>query len=139
MSMANEENNAVQKVQLGPMGIVSMPGSTELVDLIDKNLVKRRREFSEKNPAPIYFPGFQKDSYLISTSNYRFATGEGKAVINESVRGHDIFIITDIGNYSCKFKMFGMECPMSPDDHFQDLKRTIAAVGGKARRIDEIL
>ena len=118
-----------------PLGIIALPGSKELGELVNGHTLCRRQEFVKDNPKHISFPGFLRDTYLISTSCSRFATGEGKAVINESVRGHDIFIITDIGNYSCKYKMFGVEHSMSPDDHFQDLKRVIAAIGGKARRI----
>lgn len=128
-----------QKVPHGPLELVALQSSSELGDMINGHLLERRKEFVAENPQHISFPGFLRESYLVSSNCYRFATGEGKAVINETVRGHDIFILADIGNYSCKFKMFGMECPMSPDDHFQDVKRVIAAIGGKARRLTVIM
>ena len=138
--MASQKTHPVefQKVPLGPLGVISMDGSRELGTLIDNHLSGWRKDYA-KSPDHITFPGYYRDSYLISASCFRFSTGEGKSVINESVRGHDIYILADIGNYNCKFKMFGMDCPMSPDDHFQDLKRIIAAIGGKARRITVIM
>lgn len=131
----NKSSKYFEKVAHAPLGIIALPGSTELGELVNGHTLDRRHEFIKDNPKHISFPGFLRDTYLISTSCNRFATGEGKAVINESVRGHDIFILSDIGNYSCKYKMFGVEHSMSPDDHYQDLKRVIAAIGGKARRI----
>lgn len=138
--MASQKSHAVefQKVPLGPLGVISMDGSKELGTLIDNHLTGWRKDYA-KTPVHITFPGYLRDSYLISANCFRFSSGEGKSVINESVRGHDIYILADVGNYSCKYKMFGMDCPMSPDDHFQDLKRIIAAIGGKARRITVIM
>lgn len=78
-------------------------------------------------------------TYILEAECPRFATGEGKGLIRESLRGRDIYIITDPFNYSVTYKMYGMEVPMSPDDHFQDLKRIIAAIGGKAKRISVIM
>ena len=139
MSVLNEIKGVFEKIPVGPLGIISLESSKELGELINSRLISRRKEIAESEPELLAYPEFLRETFLISHKTYRFATGEGKAVINESVRGHDIFILVDIGNYSCKFKMFGMECPMSPDDHFQDLKRIIAAIGGKARRITVIM
>lgn len=80
-----------------------------------------------------------KDSHLISIDQVRFSNGEGKVVINESIRGKDVFILCDVGNYGCTYDMFGHENRMSPDDHLQDIKRTLSAIAGKARRITLIL
>ena len=80
-----------------------------------------------------------KDSHLISIDQVRFSNGEGKVVINESIRGKDVFILCDVGNYGCTYDMFGYENRMSPDDHLQDIKRTLSAIAGKARRITLIL
>jgi ribose-phosphate pyrophosphokinase len=80
-----------------------------------------------------------RQDYRIQVSNVRFSSGEGKAVINNTVRGHDIFIISDVMNYSCTYKMHGLINHMSPDDHYQDLKRVILAISGKARRINVIM
>ena len=84
-------------------------------------------------------PGPNRDSFLIKTYCPRFGTGESKGVIKESVRGYDIYIIVDVCAYNKTYTMYGMEVPMSPDDHFQDLKRVIAAIGGKAKRINVIM
>lgn len=131
--------SGIQKVPVGPLGIVAMDGSKELGRLVNNRIYKRRMEFLEKDQKHISFPGFLRESFLISSRCIKFANGEGKAIIDSTVRGYDIYILVDVGNYSCKFNMFGMDCPMSPDDHFQDLKRIIAAIGGKARRITIIM
>ncbi len=131
--------NGIQKVPLGPLGIIAMKGSEELCGLINDWIYKRRLEFLESDEKNLSFPGFLRDTFLVSAETIRFANGEGKAIINSTARGYDIYIVADIGNYNCKFNMFGMQCPMSPDDHFQDLKRIIAAIGGKARRITVIM
>lgn len=128
-----------QKIPIAPLGIVPMDSSQELCRLIDSYLVDWRRIDCQEHDTVIPYPGYQKDSFLISSHCHRFSSGEGKAVINETVRGYDLFIVADIGNYNCKFKMFGMDCPMSPDDHFQDIKRVISATSGKARRINLIM
>lgn len=82
---------------------------------------------------------FAQDSYLVNVECPRFSSGDGKGLIKTSIRGDDIFIIVDVGNYSCTYKMFGRENFMSPDDHFQDLKRVIQAMGGKAHRISVVM
>ena len=135
----NLTDKDTQMIPFGSLGIIAMDGSKELGNLIDKYLVEWRKNYIEENPKSLAFPGYQRDSFLISTSCPRFSSGEGKAVINETVRGYDLFIIADVCNYSLTYKMFGMECPMSPDNHFQDIKRIISAVGGKARRINLIM
>jgi len=114
-----------------------MQGTQDLARLVDQHLVTQRKNlYSQENDLHQHY---LKESYLLSASCPRFSTGDGKGVINESVRGYDIYIISDVGNYSCTYKMFGQECRMSPDDHFQDIKRIISAIGGKARRINLIM
>ena len=124
---------------IAPLGIICMQSSRELGDQINKNLVMQRRAVVENGLIAAGLPGYIRDCYLIEHDTPRFANGEGKGIIYESIRGKDLYIICDIGNYSCKYKMFGMEYPMSPDDHFADLKRVIAAAGGKANRISVIM
>lgn len=85
------------------------------------------------------FSGYQRDSYILKSKVPRFGTGEGKGVILESVRGMDLYLLVDVVNYSLTYSLCGHENHMSPDDHFQDLKRIISAVGGKARRINVIM
>lgn len=122
-----------------PLGIIALPGSRELAELINQRLLEQRRKFVEENPDHSSVRGLLRDSFIISSDCPRFENGEGKGVIRETVRGYDIYIVADIGNYHCTYKMFGMDCPMSPDDHFQDIKRVIAAIGGRARRITVIM
>ncbi len=127
------------KSPVGPLGIIALEGSKELGHLIDGHIVARRRKLLEANPEYADRSDLSRDSFLVPSTCYRFSNGEGKAIIHETVRGYDTFILADIGNYSCRFKMFGMEVPMSPDDHFQDIKRIISAIGGKAQRITVIM
>lgn len=111
---------------VGPLGIIAMRGCEEITDKVDKYLCEWRDDADQ-------------GTFQIESCCPRFSSGEGKGLIKKSVRGHDIFIICDVFNYGVKYKMYGMEVPMSPDDHFQDLKRIIAAAGGKARRITVIM
>jgi ribose-phosphate pyrophosphokinase len=129
----------MRKPPLAPLGIISLAGSKELAALIDRHLVAQRKTIVARHPEFAAIPGLSCESFIIPSECLRFSNGEGKAVIRESVRGNDIYIIADVGNYHCKYKMFGMDCPMSPDDHFQDVKRIIAAIGGRARRIAVIM
>ncbi|MCD7776795.1 MAG: ribose-phosphate pyrophosphokinase [Firmicutes bacterium] len=83
--------------------------------------------------------GVPKETYLVNTDCIRFGNGEGKALINESLRGHDVFILADMFNHGVTYMMYGVENRMSPDDHFQDLKRIIGAIAGKAHRVTVIM
>ena len=87
----------------------------------------------------IAFTGYERDSYLIPAHTPRFGSGEGKGTIDDSVRGNDLYLMVDVCNYSLTYKLYNYTNRMSPDDHFQDLKRVIAAIGGKARRITVIM
>lgn len=118
-----------------PIGIVPTAGTVELSNKINDYLMKW---YYEANPGIEDEPDAKK-SLLISAKCPRFASGDGKGTLSETVRGDDLFIVTDVGNYSCEYNMFGRSVPMSPDDHFQDLKRIISAVGGKASRINVIM
>ena len=106
---------------------------------MDHYLVKWRRERESEHKNSLAFSGYQRDSYLLKTKVPRFGTGEGKGVIQESVRGMDLYLLVDVVNHSLTYSLFGKENHMSPDDHYQDLKRIISAVGGKARRINVIM
>lgn len=118
-----------------PLGIVPTVGTSELSKKINDYLMTW---YYAANPEMKEDPTARK-SLLVSASYPRFSTGDGKCVLNETVRGDDLFIVTDVGNYSCEYSMFGRMVPMSPDDHYQDLKRIISAVGGKAQRINVIM
>lgn len=129
----------VQTIPYGPLGIIAMPGCEELASKIDKYLVRWRKEQAENHRDTIAFYGYQRDSYLIDRSIPRFGSGEGKAVINDSIRGYDLFIVSDCFNYSVTYEMYGMTVPKSPDDHFCELKRVISAASSKAKRINVIM
>ena len=116
-----------------------MPGTEGLAQKIDNYLVNWRAEQAAAHKENIAFYGYQRDSYLIDTSIARFGSGEGKAVINDSIRGYDLYIIVDCFNYSVTYNMYGMDVPKSPDDHFSDLKRVISAASSKAKRINVIM
>ncbi len=137
MARITAEN--VQTIPYGPLGIIAMPGCEELANKIDNYLVKWRKTQAEDHKDTIAFYGYRRDSYLINTTIPRFGSGEGKAVINESIRGYDIYIVTDVFNYSVTYNMYGMQVPKSPDDHFADLKRVISAISSKAKRINVIM
>jgi len=136
--MVDNSKEEITKVPYAPLGIIAMDGSKELCKMVNDYLVQWRGEYVSREAHNSY-PGYKRDSFIVSANCHRFNSGEGKAVINDTVRGHDLYIVSDIGNYSCTYKMFGKDCPMSPDDHFQDIKRIISAIGGKARRITVIM
>ena len=120
---------------------IPLNSSAALGKKVDDYLVSWRKgrgnEFAEKYVAA--YEGYERDSYIIQSQVPRFGSGEAKGIINESVRGDDIYILLDVCNYSLTYSLCGYTNHMSPDDHFQDLKRVIAAIGGKARRINVIM
>ncbi len=126
-------------IPVGQLGIIALPGCEEVAKKIDSYLVKWRKERESEHKGTIQFNGYERDSYIIDASFPRFGTGEGKCVIKETVRGFDIFILCDAFNYGVTYKMYGKDVPMSPDDHYANLKRAISAIGGKARRITVIM
>lgn len=116
------------QTSVAPLGIIALEGAAELGKMIDRYLVS----WAQKG-------GYDIDTLLIKNQCPRFASGDGKGLIESTVRGKDIFIVVDVGNYSCTYQMFGRENYMSPDDHYQDLKRIIQAISGKAHRINVIM
>lgn len=129
----------LKSIPVGPLGLIAMSGCEEMGNKVN-NWLKKWNSLQESQDEEFYtMPGLNRDSFLIKTYCPRFGTGESKGVIKESVRGYDIYIIIDVCAYNKTFKMYDMEVPMSPDDHFQDLKRVIAAIGGKAKRISVIM
>jgi ribose-phosphate pyrophosphokinase len=125
--------------QIGPVGIIAMKGTRSFTEEVNSYLVERRRAYLETEPDQVDIPGFLRDDYHIPVNMFRFSSGEGKAVIESTVRGHDLYIISDITNYEETYKLRGHVNHMSPDDHYQDLKRVILAASGKARRINIIM
>ena len=133
------ENQMLQTLPVGPLGIVSLESCRELGEKVDSYIAKWRKQANLSEEKLSSFPGYLKDSYLVQTKLPRFGSGEAKGTICESVRGDDLYLMVDVTNYSLKYTVCGHENHMSPDDHFQDLKRIIAAAGGKARRITVIM
>ncbi|MEI3199069.1 MAG: ribose-phosphate pyrophosphokinase [Lachnospiraceae bacterium] len=136
--MQTDERN-LETIPVGPLGIIPLASCRELGEKINRFLVTWREERDHAHKSNIAFEGYQKDNYIIEAKNPRFGSGEAKGVISESVRGDDLYLLVDVCNYSLTYSLAGQTNHMSPDDHFQDLKRIIAAVGGKARRITVIM
>lgn len=131
--------NEFTTIPVGPLGIIALPGCEELAQKIDRYIVDWREKRESEHKNTIAFAGYQKDSYIINANFPRFGTGEAKAVITQTIRGYDLYIVIDAFNYGCTYKMYGREVPMSPDDHFANLKRVISATMGKAHRITVIM
>ena len=134
-----EEKRNLETIPVGSLGIIALEGCRPLCERIDKYLVRWRAERESEHKDSLAFSGYQRDSYLLRTKVPRFGSGEAKGTILESVRGSDLYLLVDVCNYSLTYPLGGYENHMSPDDHYQDLKRIIAAVGGKARRITVIM
>jgi ribose-phosphate pyrophosphokinase len=126
-----KNNSAIlfnQHSNVAPLGLIVMSSAEELGKKINDYLV----QWSAEGGSP-------KSSFLIESECPRFSSGDGKGLIKSTIRGKDLFIITDVGNYNCSYELFGRKNAMSPDDHFQDLKRIIQAASGKAHRINVIM
>lgn len=123
----------------GQLGLIPVSGCEKMGGEIDYYLKQWRTERQHEHEDSPAFAGYQRPTYIIDSKVPRFGTGEGKGVLYQSVRGMDLYILVDVVNYSETYRMFSFDNHMSPDDHFQNLKRVIAAVGGKARRITVIM
>jgi len=132
------DGNKLSKIPYGQLGIIVHDSCKALGNQIDQFIAKRREDEFNKSNSDYYLEKLQQ-SYIIKSNTIRFANGEGKGVLRESIRGKDIYILADIGNYNIKYNLFGIETRMSPDEIFQDIKRLISAVAGKARRISVIM
>lgn len=136
--MPNDERN-LETMPDGALGLIPLESCKELGLKVDQYLVgwrEKRQHQHQNDPA---FKGYRRDSYIISTAVPRFGTGEAKGVIKESVRGYDLYLMVDVTNYSLTYSVCGYENHMSPDDHYADLKRIIAAAAGKPRKITVIM
>jgi len=136
--MSDDKRN-LETIPSGALGLVPLESCREIGGKVDQYLVKWRYARQHEHQDNIVFRGYQRDSYIMKALVPRFGSGEAKGVIKDSVRGVDLFLMVDVTNYSITYSLCGHENHMSPDDHFQDLKRVIAAVGGKARRITAII
>ena len=129
----------LETIPVGSLGMIPLEGCINLGKKVDYYLVKWRTERESEHKDSLAFSGYQRDTYILDAKVPRFGSGEAKGVIKESVRGTDLYLLVDVANYSLTYSLCGHENHMSPDDHYQDLKRIIAAVGGKARRITVIM
>lgn len=134
-----EETRNLETIPVGTLGIIPLEGCKALGKMVDDYLVKWRTVRESEHKESLAFAGYQRDSYILQAKVPRFGSGEAKGIILESVRGTDLYLLVDVANYSLTYSLCGHENHMSPDDHYQDLKRIIAAVGGKARRITVIM
>ena len=133
------EEKTIETIPVGPLGLVPLKSCTELGKKVNDYLVTWRRERESEHKSTIAFAGYQRDSYIIDAKTPRFGSGEAKGTIESSIRGDDLYIMVDVCNYSLTYSMAGMTNHMSPDDHYQDLKRVIAAAAGKAHRVNVIM
>ena len=134
-----EEKRNLETIPVGSLGIIALEGCKPLGEKVNQYLVKWRAERESEHKESLAFAGYMRDSYLLGAKVPRFGSGEAKGQILESVRGNDLYLLVDVCNYSLTYSLSGHKNHMSPDDHYQDLKRIIAAVGGKARRITVIM
>ena len=135
--MLHRTERELENIPVGPLGFIPITGCQELGKIVDNYLVEWRKENAATGN--YNYEDYAKDSYIIDAKVPRFGSGEAKAIINESVRGKDIFLMVDVCNYSLTYSLSGKTNHMSPDDHYQNLKRVIAAISGKARRINVIM
>ncbi len=137
--MIHRTDRILDNIPVGSLGMIALDGCQDRVAKVDEYLVKWRKESDHEHKDDIVFAGYEQDSYVIDAKVPRFGSGEAKGIIEESVRGKDLYLIVDVLNYSLTYSLSGKTNHMSPDDHFQNLKRIIAAVGGKARRLNVIM
>ncbi len=129
----------IERIPVGPLALMPLESIRPLGEKVNAYLSQWRSERESEHKKTIAFNGYQKDSYIVETKVSRFGTGEAKANILETVRGVDLYLMVDVMNYSMTYSMFGQINHMSPDDHYSDLKRVIAATTGKAKRINVIM
>ena len=137
--MAQTNTKDLATLPVGRLGLIPLESCRPLGEKVNEWLVKWRNERNHEEMNSFAFEGYQRDSYIINVKTPRFGTGESKGEISESVRGDDVYLMVDVCNHSLSYRINGFTNLMSPDDHFQDLKRAIAAIGGKARRVNVIM
>ena len=137
--MTNDIKEMETRLPVAPLKIAALESCLERGKRVNDYIVEWRKERARKHTTASSFAGYNRDSFIISSACPRFGSGEAKGIIHESVRGDDIYLLVDVCNYSLTYTVNGHRNHMSPDDHYQDLKRVIAAAGGKARRITVIM
>ena len=129
----------IERIPVGPLALMPLDSIMPLGQAVDGYLSKWRGQRESEHKETIAFSGYQKDSYIVKSKVSRFGSGEGKANVLETVRGVDLYLMVDVMNFSQTYSLFGQINHMSPDDHYADLKRVIAATTGKAKRINVIM
>ena len=137
--MLRRNERILDNIPVGALGIIALDGCQEMGNRVNDYLVKWRKEDGHVHKDDVVFSGYERDNYLIDARVPRFGSGEAKGIIGESVRGKDLYLMVDVCNYSLTYSLSGHTNHMSPDDHFQNLKRIIAAIGGKGRRLNVIM
>lgn len=137
--MLRRNERILDNIPVGSLGIIALDGCTEMGNKVNDYIVKWRHEDGHAHKDDVVFHGYERDNYLIEANTPRFGSGEAKGIIKESVRGMDLYLMVDVCNHSLTYSLSGKTNHMSPDDHFQNLKRMIAAIGGKGRRINVIM
>ena len=137
--MLRRNERILDNIPVGALGIIALDGCQEMGNRVNDYLVKWRKEDGHEHKNDVVFSGYERDNYLIDARVPRFGSGEAKGIIGESVRGKDLYLMVDVCNYSLTYSLSGHTNHMSPDDHFQNLKRIIAAIGGKGRRLNVIM
>ena len=137
--MLRRKERNLENIPVGALGLIPVRGCEGLGDKVNDYLVKWRKESGSEHKGDVAFTGSDRDTFIIDADVPRFGSGEAKGIIKESVRGKDLYLMVDVCNYSLTYSLTGNTNHMSPDDHFQNLKRVISAVGGKARRINVIM
>ena len=137
--MLRRNERILDNIPVGSLGIIALDGCTEMGNKVNDYIVKWRHEDGHAHKDDVVFHGYERDNYLIEANTPRFGSGEAKGIIKESVRGMDLYLMVDVCNYSLTYSLSGKTNHMSPDDHFQNLKRMIAAIGGKGPRINVIM
>lgn len=137
--MLHRTERTLENIPVGALGLIPITGCEELGRKVNDYLIKWRKESALAHKDDVAFSGYERTNYIIDTKIPRFGSGEAKGIINESVRGKDIYIMVDVCNYNVTYSLTGNINHMSPDDHFQNLKRIIAAIEGKGRRINVIM
>ena len=137
--MLRRTDRNLDNIPIGALGLIALEGCEEMGAKVNDYLVKWRREDGHIHKNDVAFSGYERDTYLVNAGVPRFGSGEAKGIIKESVRGMDLYLMVDVCNYSLTYSLTGHTNHMSPDDHYQNLKRVIAAVGGKARRLNVIM
>ena len=138
MTNSTETTKKFPMRPVAPLGIIAMRGCEEMGKRVNEYLMQWQVESDIRSELHSFY-GSEANGFLLEAHCPRFGTGEGKGMIRSSVRGYDLYIICDVGAYQCTYKLYGKEVPMTPDEHYADLKRLIAAVSGKAYRINVIM